>query len=120
MALNPNHIIEETGDQKYAVVEKNCTEKRVAFLKPLLEQNKLTVVVVKSPPPKVAPKPSAEGEVPVAAPETFTVGTTDLTFNPVNAIFNRELKRADGRVVTPVYWQQLVSEEKEEEWYWKR
>jgi hypothetical protein len=39
-------------------------------------------------------------------PETFTVGVTDYTFNPVNAIFGRLLKTPDGHVVTQAYWQQ--------------
>jgi hypothetical protein len=44
-----------------------------------------------------------------AAPETFSVGVTDYTFNPVNAIFGRLLKTPDGHVVTQAYWQQKES-----------
>ena len=36
----------------------------------------------------------------------FTIGVTDLTFNPTNAIFGRILKTKDGHVVTLAYWQQ--------------
>ncbi|HUR65973.1 MAG TPA: hypothetical protein VMZ03_06450, partial [Chitinophagaceae bacterium] len=38
--------------------------------------------------------------------ETFTIGVTDYTFNPTNAIFGRQLKTRDGHVVTLAYWNQ--------------
>ena len=37
--------------------------------------------------------------------KTFTIGVTDVTFNPVNAIFGRMLHTPDGHVVTQAYWQ---------------
>ena len=43
---------------------------------------------------------------PPPAPATFTVGVTDYTFNPINAIFGRMLKTPDGHVVTQAYWYQ--------------
>ncbi len=112
MPINKNHEFEELDGVKCGIVEKNVLPERVAFLKKLLEYNKFTVVVIPSPPPKVAaaPKP-AEGEeavtepVPVL-PETFTMGVTDYTFNPINAIFGRLLKTPNGHVVTLAYWQQ--------------
>lgn len=123
MALNPNHTFEDLGEVKCAIVEKNCSQQRVDFLKQLLEFNKFEVVVVKSPPPKAPAKPAAaaEGETPVEAPpapETFTVGVTDVTFSPVNAVFNRELKTPKGEVVTTAYWKQQTTEAKEDFWYW--
>ena len=115
MAINKNHEFEELGAVKCAIVEKNASKERVAFLKDLLETNNFEVVVVPSPPPKVAspPKP-AEGEpAPVviipAAAETFTVGVTNLAFNPTNAIFGRLLKTKDGHIVTQAYWYQKDS-----------
>jgi hypothetical protein len=139
MALNPNHAFEDLGDIKCSIVEKNCTPERVDFLKKLLEHNGFTVVVVKSPPPKAAakpaPKPAApatDGSTPAPAPppmeepasppppETFTVGVTDLTFSPTNAVYNRELKTFDGDIVTTNYWKQLEAAPKEDEWYWKK
>jgi hypothetical protein len=160
MAINANHPFEELNGIRCAVVEKNCSKERVAFLKYILEGNDFEVVVVPSPPPKAAPAPkpaaapappveaagnapvpataatpaaapapageaagaSAEASVPkpeapsqtpaeVApppppAPETFTVGVTDVTFNVINAIYGRLLRSPDGRVVTMAYWQQ--------------
>lgn len=126
MAINKNHEFEElaTGPGedgvKCGIVEKHVLPLRVEFLKKLLEYNKFVVVVVPSPPPKVAAAPVvkvAEGEevplvaapAPVITPETFTVGVTDYTFNTINAIFGRLLKTPDGHVVTMAYWQQKES-----------
>lgn len=113
MAINKNHEFEELDGIKCAIVEKNATKERVDFLKPLLEYNSYTVVVVASPPAKAAPaKPAVAGEeatpapIPPPAPETFTIGVTDVMFNPTNAIFGRLLKTKDGHVVTLAYWQQ--------------
>ena len=114
MAINKNHEFEELGGIKCAIVEKNASNERVAFLKDLLATNHFEVVVVPSPPPKAAPPPKpAEGEVASASteatadkPETFTIGVTNLAFNPTNAIFGRLLKTKDGHVVTQAYWYQ--------------
>jgi type IV secretory pathway VirB10-like protein len=148
MALNPNHTFEDLGDVKCAVVEKNCTPERVDFVKGLLELNGFEVVVVKSPPPKaakpapapkpappppadgtasapdaaVAPEPPPPPPVPEAPPppDTFTIGVTDLTFSPINAVFNRELKTADGLIVTSAYWKQQEAKPRADEWYWRK
>jgi hypothetical protein len=116
MAINKNHEFEELDGVKCGIVEKNVSPERVAFLKKILEYNKFTVVVVPSPPPKVAAVPVAkvvEGEeappLPPpapAVPETFTVGVTDYTYNTINAIYGRLLKTPDGHVVTMAYWHQ--------------
>ena len=119
MAINKNHEFEDLDGVKCAVVEKNVSPERVAFLKNLLEFNGYTVVVVASPPPKAAPAPkpapaaTAEGAPPPPPPpeappppETFTVGVTDVRFNAVNAIFGRLLTTQDRHVVTLAYWHQ--------------
>ncbi len=113
MAINKNHEFEELDGVKCGIVEKNVQPGRLAFLKELLEYNGFTVVAVPSPAPKAAPVPKpAEGEAaapvstPPTAPETFTVGVTDYTFNTINAIFGRLLKTKDGHIVTQAYWQQ--------------
>ncbi|MEO6228690.1 MAG: hypothetical protein ABJB11_12785 [Ferruginibacter sp.] len=110
MAINKNHEFEELNGVKCGIVEKNVATDRVAFLTKLLEYNKYEVEVAPSPPPKAAPlKADAVVETTVAVPpppETFTVGVTDVTFNPVNAIFGRLLHTPDGHVVTLAYWQQ--------------
>jgi len=120
MAINKNHEFEELNGIKCAIVEKNVTQQRVVFLKNLLEYNKYEVVVAASPAPKAAPAPKpvapANGDAqaippvptpaPAPPPETFTVGVTDITFNPINAIFGRLLRTPDKHIVTLAYWQQ--------------
>jgi hypothetical protein len=122
MAINKNHEFEDLDSIKCAIVEKNASAERVAFLKNLLTFNKYQVVVVDSPATKAAPAapvaaaPVTEGgdttpapvPAPAAppAPTTFTVGVNDLTFNATNAIFSRQLKTADGHIVTLAYWQE--------------
>ena len=125
MAINKNHEFEELDGVKCGIVEKNVKPDRVAFLKELLEYNGYTVVSVPSPPPKVAPAPAPkEGELvpppPPPAPETFTVGVTDITFNPINAIFGRLLHTKDGHVVTQAYWQQQETESHDEVPYYEK
>lgn len=129
MAINQNHLFDELDGIKCAVVEKNVSAERAAFLKDLLQLNRYTVVIVASPPPKAAPapKPTAAaapaqdtGAAPPpaepvpAAPETFTVGVTDVMFNATNAIFGRLLRTAGGHVVTLAYWQQQEKESRDD------
>ena len=122
MAINKNHEFEELGGVKCAIVEKNASKERVAFLKELLETNQFEVVVVPFPTPKVAPalKPvsTSEGvaepqtsntEPQTQAPETFTIGVTNVSFNPTNAIFGRLLRTKGGHIVTQAYWYQKES-----------
>lgn len=122
MAINKNHEFEELNGVKCAIVEKNVTKERTDFLKQLLEYNHYTVVVIPTPlapakavPPKPAPVAASTNEEnvqavptlpPAPAPETFTVGVTDVTFNSINAIFGRLLKAPGGHIVTLAYWQQ--------------
>jgi hypothetical protein len=113
MAINKNHEFEELDGVKCAIVEKNASQQRVDFLKALLEFNKYTVIVVASPPPKTvtpaavaAPNPETPVEPTPPPPATYTIGVTDVTFNPTNALFGRLLKTPGGRVVTIAYWQQ--------------
>ena len=142
MAINKNHEFEDLNGAKCAIVEKNASQARVDFLKSLLEFNHYTVIVVPSPPPKVAPaKPvvpasaeataakegTASTEVtagkeapplpappPPPAPETFTIGVTDVMFNATNAIFGRSLHTPNGHVVTLAYWEQHEKESHDE------
>ncbi len=115
MAINKNHEFEELEGVKCGIVEKNVTPARIEFLKQLLTFNGFTVVTTPTPAPKVVAKPvvkAVDGEElpppppPPPVPETFSVGVTDYTFNPINAIFGRLLKTPNGHVVTLAYWQQ--------------
>jgi hypothetical protein len=111
MAINKNHEFEELDGVKCAVVEKNASAERIAFLKPLLIGNGYKVVVVPTPVKPAPPAaPVAEGTPqpppPPPSPETFTIGVTDVSFNAVNAIYGRLLRTRDGHVVTKAYWEQ--------------
>ena len=121
MAINQNHLFDDLNGVKCAIVEKNATKERVDFLKFLLEYNRFTVIVIPSPPPKIlpadaeSPAPPVTTTLPVAPrEETFTVGVTDTSFNPINAIFGRLLKAPRGGVLTLAYWQQKDKESNEE------
>ena len=129
MAINKNHEFEELEGVKCGIVEKNASPARVEFLKRLLAYNGFTVVTAATPAPKVVAKPVAipsDGEElpppppPPPAAETFSVGVTDYTFNPINAIFGRLLKTPDGHVVTLAYWQQQETVSQDEIPYYER
>lgn len=126
MPINKNHEFEDLNGYKCSIVEKNIDRNRAEFLKNLLVQNGYTVVIVPSPPPKTAAaKPATDtnveqqtaAEAPTADP-TFTLGVTDLTFNPTNAIFGRLLKTASGNIVTQAYWLQQEAESHSDEPYY--
>jgi hypothetical protein len=126
MPINQNHQFEELNGIKCSIVEKNASKERTQFLKSILEYNQFTVIVVPSPPPKAAPAPSPtspEQPFPLADPpkeETFTIGVTDVMFNPTNAIFGRLLKTPDGHTVTLAYWQQKENESRDDVPYFSK
>ncbi len=131
MAINKNHEFEELGGVKCSVVERNATKDRVTFLKELLEHNGFEVMVVTSPPPKAAQAvksvPADQGEAqpqpqpqPTPPAENFTIGVTNLAFNPTNAIFGRLLKTKDGHIVTLTYWHQKETESHDEIPYYEQ
>lgn len=133
MAINKNHEFEDLEGVKCAIVEKNVTGARVAFLKELLTYNGYTVMIVKSPPPKTAAvKPAAAVDTNLAAEstsetlppqpapaETFTVGVTDVMFNATNAVFGRSLKTVSGHIVTLAYWLQQEDQPHDEVPYYE-
>ncbi len=120
MAINKNHEFEDLEGVKCAIVERNASADRVAFLQNLLAYNSYKVIVMASPPPKapaakpapvadVAVKDTTPAATPPPPPATFTVGVTDVTFNAVNAVFGRLLHARNGQVVTLAYWQQKAA-----------
>ena len=89
-----------------SIADEGVSRARADFLKKLLELNGYVVRIE---------------EVPPAGPEgqsTFMVGVTDMIFNPVIFVYQRLLRTADGRKVTPDYWNQKT--EKLEPNYWDR
>lgn len=120
MAINKNHEFEELNGVKCGIVEKNASASRAAFLQKLLEYNRYTVVVVPSPPAKVAAAPLPGGTEMPPYPETFTIGVTDYTFNPINAIFGRLLKAPGGHLVTLAYWNEQEAVSNDEVPYYEK
>jgi hypothetical protein len=137
MAINKNHEFEDLDGIKCAIVEKNVSKERVEFLKKILEYNRYTVVVIPTPAPKAVPAKPAPAAASASSetnstpplpqqpatplpPETFTVGVTDVTFNPINAIFGRLLKAPQGHTVTLAYWQQKEKEPHDEIPYFEK
>lgn len=99
MAINnAKHIIGEINGIRCTIIETGATLERAAFLSELLNLNNLEVLEMKEPEKEPGSEP------------VYTIGVTDLIFNPVFAIYERRLKTADGSIVTPGYWRQECSE----------
>jgi hypothetical protein len=99
MALNnAKHIISEIDGVRCTIVESGISLERVAFLRDLLEVNNLEVKEIEEP-------SATAGEE-----SKYTIGVTDLIFNPVFAVYERQLKTREGSAVTPGYWKQECTE----------
>jgi hypothetical protein len=99
MALNnAKHIIGEIDGTRCTIIESGAALERVAFLTDLLSFNNLDVKDMKE-------NPEAPG-----GEEKYTVGVTDVMFNPVFAIYERQLKTREGGFVTPGYWKEECNE----------
>jgi hypothetical protein len=95
MAINnAKHIIGEIDGIRCTIVETGASLERSAFLSDLLNFNNLEVKEMKE-----------QSEVP-GEESKYTIGVTDLIFNPVFAIYERQLKTREGSFVTPGYWKQ--------------
>jgi hypothetical protein len=95
MAINnAKHIIGEINGVRCTIIESGSTLERVAFLSELLEFNNLEVKEMQE-----------NQEVPGEEPK-YTIGVTNLIFNPVFAIYEKQLKIPGGSFVTPGYWKQ--------------
>jgi hypothetical protein len=104
MALEGKHSFGSIGDTRVSFIEKKIEEDRKDFLIRLLEHNGFEVLV------------DEEKRKKTEDPQLYTVGVTDITFNPVVAVFERKLKTFDGRKVTPAYWNQLTEDTKPQYW----
>lgn len=98
MSLNKGkHIEKEINEVRCRVVENGVTKERAEFLKKLLEHNGKEVHIGENAPQ------TEEEDI------TYIVGTTDIIFNAVVAVYQRILKTFDGRKVTPDYWNQKAT-----------
>lgn len=105
MAINnAKHIIGEIDGIRCTIIETGATLERAAFLRQLLEFNNLEVkeLVVPSEVQNEEPK--------------YTIGVTDLVFNPVFAIYECQIRIPEGGYVTPGYWKQECTECSPEYW----
>jgi len=105
MALAGKHLFGSIDDTRVTFVEKKIDEDRKNFLKDLLELNGFKVVIQEE-------KRKTDED-----PQLYTIGVTDMTFNPTVWVFERRLKTADGHKVTQDYWNQVGTDTNPH--YWK-
>ena len=95
MAINnAKHIISEIDDVRCTIVESGVSLERAAFVTDLLAFNNLEVKEMKE-------SSEIQGEE-----QKYTIGVTDLIFNPVFAIYEKQMKTREGGIVSPGYWRQ--------------
>ena len=104
MVLKAKHIVEELNGIRCTIVEKGASTGRIHFLKNLLEFNGFQVKI------------SEEAQANPDEPKLYTIGVTDIVFNPVIAVYERSLKTPSGQRVSPAYWEQKDSNSKDEYW----
>lgn len=106
MGLAGKHQFGSIGDQRVTFVEKKIGAERLDFLKRLLEFNNFEVMVQEE-------KRKSDEE-----PQLYTIGVTDMVFNPTVYVFQRRLKTLDGRrIVNQDYWNQISEDANPQ--YWK-
>lgn len=88
------HTVSEIDGVRCTIVETDASSDRMEFLKELLEFNGFVV--------KVSENRGAD-------PVNYTIGVTDLVFNPTIAVYERVLKTKDGHRVSPAYWEQKTT-----------
>ncbi len=108
MALAGKHQFGALDETRVTFIEKKIEGNRKDFLQKLLEHNSFDVVV------KEEKRKSEED------PQLYTIGVTDMVFNPTLAIFQRRLKTLDGRIVTQDYWNQKTSKTPPQYWRSKK
>lgn len=106
--LSAKHQITEIDGIRCTLIESGVSGDRMEFLSRLLAANKLEV--------KVREESPAEGQ----DTPLYTIGVTDIVFNPVYAIYERRFFREDGSVVTPAYWRQTEGDTTGDYWTFGR
>ncbi len=104
MGLAGKHLFGSIEDTRVTFVEKGVSEDRRDFLKKLLEHNGFEVLTQED-------KRKSEED-----PQLYTVGVTDMVFNPTIWVFHRKLKTFDGRKVTQAYWHQRTEDTAPQYW----
>ena len=107
MSLNKGkHNVGEVDGVRCTIVETGISKERADFLKELLQFNGYEVNIQEE---IGVPDPPSD-------PKTYTLGVTNILFNPVIAVYQKSLKRQDGKKVTPAYWNQTGFEEDKVYW----
>jgi hypothetical protein len=100
MSLNKGkHNVGEVDGVRCTIVETGIIKERADFLKGLLELNGYEVKI------------QEEISDPPTNPKLYTLGVTDILFNPVIAVYQKSLKKENGKKITPAYWNQTGEEE---------
>ena len=95
MAINnAKHIIGEIDGIRCTIIETGSSLERAAFLTDLMGFNNLETKEMQEPIVNQGDEPK------------YTIGVTDLYFNPVFAIYEKQLKTREGSVVSRGYWLQ--------------
>ena len=105
MALAGKHAFGSIGETRVTFIEKKISEDRMSFLKKLLEHNGFEVIL------------QEERRKTDEEPQLYTVGVTDMVFNPTIWIFQRKLRTLDGKIVNQDYWNQKTEGASPK--YWK-
>ena len=108
MALPGKHQFGAIDETRVTFIEKKIEADRKDFLQTILEHNGFEVVI------KEEKRKSEE------VPQLYTVGVTDMLFNPTVYIFQRRLKTLDGHIVTQDYWNQKTTETAPQYWRSKK
>ena len=104
MPLGGKHLFGSIEETRVTFVQKGVTQERSAFLKKLLEHNGFEVLIGED-------KKKTEED-----PQLYTVGVTDMVFNPTVWVFQRRLKTFDDHKVTQDYWNQQTEDAKPQYW----
>ena len=105
MSLNKGkHNAGDVDGTRCTIVETGISRERADFLKALLLHNGFEVKI------------QEEITDPPSDPVNYTLGVTDIIFNPVIAVYQKKLVRKDGKKVTPAYWNQTGFEEEKPYW----
>lgn len=97
---NGKHIVKELNGIRCTIIEEKVSKERVDFLSALLTFNKFEVVIEEQ---------IAKAEEGAEKPQetTYSIGVTDLVFNPVIAVYSKKLYTKTGKIVTPNIWYEI-------------
>ena len=108
MALTGKHTFGEIEGTRVTFIEKAIDKSRLDFFVELLQHNGFQTLVQENPPKK-------EEDV-----LKYTLGVTDMSFNPTIAVYQRKLKTKEGIRVTPDYWNQVSEADSSNPQYYRR